>query len=270
MTPIVRERVLTAFHAQLEAVLQESVERNTDAPSFALTLDTDLAPIVQVTEPVDAESTAAANGQLQVDGTIGDDFGIDKVRLRMRHDGRDLASVPYMGGKSFRREKDNTWPSDLSFKLSADLGALKYADGARFEPKFGGETSSHTRRGDSSRLYSPSTTGSRAISRPPSVPVPTSRPVATPPAVASASISSRHVRVVACCPVPKAMPGSTTSTSRSGAWGTSQGGATSRREPIASGVWWARNTRSQSTGGTAAVSTALAVHAGSSASSACT
>ena len=62
-------------------------ERNTDAPAFSLTLDTDLAPIVQITEPQDAETTAVANGQLKLDGTVGDDFGIDKVRLRMRIDG---------------------------------------------------------------------------------------------------------------------------------------------------------------------------------------
>ena len=100
-------------------------ERNTDAPSFPITLDTDLAPIVQVTKPEEAETSAVANGQLKVDGTIGDDFGIDRVRLRMRFEGRDLAPVPYMAGQSFRREKDNTWPTDLSFKLSADLSSLR-------------------------------------------------------------------------------------------------------------------------------------------------
>ena len=92
-----------------------------------------------MTKPEEAETTAVANGQLAVDGTVGDDFGIDKVRLRMRVDGRDLAPVPYMGGKSFLREKDNTWPTDLEFKLSADFTKLKYADGAKFMPQFGGE-----------------------------------------------------------------------------------------------------------------------------------
>jgi hypothetical protein len=111
-------------------------ERNTDPPSFTLALDSDQRPRVTITKPEEAETTEVANGQLKVDGVVGDDFGIDKVRLRMRIDGRDLAPVPYMGGKSFRREKDNTWPTDLEYKLSADLAKLTYADGAKFEPQF--------------------------------------------------------------------------------------------------------------------------------------
>lgn len=112
-------------------------DKNTDSPTFALTIDSDLAPLVQITKPEDAETTAVANGQLQVDGTIGDDFGVDKARLRLRIDGRDLAPIPYMDGKSFLRASDNTWPTDLTFKMSADLAKLKFADGMKFEPKFG-------------------------------------------------------------------------------------------------------------------------------------
>ena len=48
------------------------------------------------------------------------------------------------------------------------------------------------------------------------------------------------VRVVSCWPVPNAMPGSITSTSRPAASGTSHGGATSKRVPIATGRWWVR------------------------------
>ena len=75
-------------------------------------------------------------------------------------------------------------------------------------------------------------------------PVPTSSALRTAPSATRASISSRQVRVVACCPVPNAMPGSITRTSRPGASGTSQGGATGSRRPIAIGTWWARNTPS--------------------------
>ena len=114
-------------------------DKNTESPTFALTIDSDLAPLVQITRPEDAETTAPANGQLAVDGTIGDDFGIDKVRLRLRCDNRELAPVPYMGGKSFLRPTDNTWPTDLTFKMSADLANLKFADGTKFEPRFGSE-----------------------------------------------------------------------------------------------------------------------------------
>ena len=114
-------------------------DKSVDSPTFALAIDSDLAPLVQITRPEEAEATAPANGQLQVDGTVGDDFGIDKVRLRLRIDGRDLTPVPYMEGKSFLRASDNTWPTDLTFKMSADLSKLKYADGTRFEPRFGTE-----------------------------------------------------------------------------------------------------------------------------------
>ena len=90
-----------------------------------------------MTKPAEAETTAVANGLLQVDGIVGDDFGIDKVRLRMRVENRDLTPIPYMGGKSFLRQRDNTWPTDLDFKLSADLTKLTYADGTKFDAKEG-------------------------------------------------------------------------------------------------------------------------------------
>ncbi len=112
-------------------------EKNIDPPPYLITLDSDQPPRVEVTKPEEAEITAPANGQLAVDGTVGDDFGIDKVRLRMRVEGRLLAPVPYMGGKSFLREKDKSWPTDLVYKDSADLTKLNYDDGTKFEPKEG-------------------------------------------------------------------------------------------------------------------------------------
>ena len=119
-------------------------ERNTDPPVFPILIDSDMPPNVLVAKPEEAESTAVANGQLKVDGSVGDDFGIDKVRLRMRIDGRDLAPVPYMGGQSFLRKKDNTWPTNLEFKLSADLSKLTYADARSLcLISGGGETAGH-------------------------------------------------------------------------------------------------------------------------------
>jgi collagen type III alpha len=112
-------------------------EQNTDPPPFLVLLDSDQPPRVEITTPEEPETRTPANGQLAVDGTVGVDFGIDKVRLRMRHAGRDLAPVPYMGGKSFLRDKDKTWPTDLAYKDSADLTKLKYADNAPFAPKEG-------------------------------------------------------------------------------------------------------------------------------------
>ena len=88
-------------------------------------------------------------------------------------------------------------------------------------------------------------------------------PIAPAPAPSASSISSRQVRVVSCWPVPNAMPGSMTSTSRPGASGTSHGGATSERVPIASGRWWRRKTASQSSAGSTAVVTRTSPAAGS-------
>ncbi|VTT98708.1 Uncharacterized protein OS=Singulisphaera acidiphila (strain ATCC BAA-1392 / DSM 18658 / VKM B-2454 / MOB10) GN=Sinac_6530 PE=4 SV=1 [Gemmataceae bacterium] len=112
-------------------------ERNADAPRYSLALDADNPPRVEVVKPEEAEITLPANGQLAVDGTVGDDFGIDKVRLRLKVGDRDLAPVPYEGGKSFFRPKDATWPNDLAYKGSVDLAKLKYADGQMFETKEG-------------------------------------------------------------------------------------------------------------------------------------
>ncbi len=112
-------------------------ETNTDPPPWLITLDSDAPPRLEITLPEEAESTAPANGQLAVNGTISDDFGIDKVRLRLRVDQRDLAPIFFEGGKSFRREKDGTWPTNLVYKGSADLTKLMFADGQKFEPKEG-------------------------------------------------------------------------------------------------------------------------------------
>ena len=112
-------------------------ETNIDSPWYLLTLDPDLPPVVRITQPTDAEVTLPANGTLMVDGQVGDDFGVDKVRLRLRLQGRDLQPIPYMEGRSFRRERDHTWPTYLSYKLSADLTRLRFADNAPFTPHEG-------------------------------------------------------------------------------------------------------------------------------------
>ena len=112
-------------------------ETKVDSPWYLLTLDPDLPPIVRITQPADAETTLPANGTLMVDGHVGDDFGVDKVRLRLRLQGRDLQPIPYMEGRSFRRERDHTWPTYLSYKLSADLTRLHFADKAPFHPQEG-------------------------------------------------------------------------------------------------------------------------------------
>lgn len=116
-------------------------ERNSDPPPYTINIEVDEPPTVTILKPVKPEDKdeieIPANGQLAVDAAVGDDFGIDKVRMRLRANERDLAPIPYMEGRSFRRTKDNTWPRDLAYKDSADLTKLKYADGTTFEPKEG-------------------------------------------------------------------------------------------------------------------------------------
>jgi hypothetical protein len=117
----------------------QSGEKNSNPPAFTISIDADLPPTVQITKPEDAEITTPANGQLTVDGTVGDDFGINKVRLRLRvaDQGRDLSPLPYLGGQSFYRAKDDSWPRNLDYKDSADLTKLKFTDGTAFQPKEG-------------------------------------------------------------------------------------------------------------------------------------
>jgi hypothetical protein len=107
-------------------------ERSADAFASIITVDSDQAPIVVITKPEEDEPTELpANGLLKVDGKIHDDFGIDTVTLKMKLVGpveRPLPDVPYLNGKvpSFRRkeEKDETYPTNLTYKGSVDLAKL--------------------------------------------------------------------------------------------------------------------------------------------------
>jgi hypothetical protein len=115
-------------------------EKFTDSPAYPIVVDEDARPTVVLTNPAaDVEVVdEPANGQLKVDAVIGDDYGIDRVTLRMKRPGEDkpFFSKPYQGGKSFLREKDQTWPTDLTYKDSVDLANLTAADGTlvKLEP----------------------------------------------------------------------------------------------------------------------------------------
>jgi len=106
-------------------------EGSADTFQSTIALEIDGAPQIVINKPEGDETTEVpTNGQLKVDGKIGDDFGIDTVTLKMKIVGRlerDLPDVPYMNGKSksFRREKDDTWPTDLDYKGSVDFATLK-------------------------------------------------------------------------------------------------------------------------------------------------
>jgi hypothetical protein len=105
-------------------------ERSPDNFQSTITMIPDLAPQVIVNNPEPEEIQLPANGLLAVDGKIGDDHGIDTVTLKLRVIApleRALADVPYLNGteKSFKRAKDETFPTDLEYKGSVDLGAIK-------------------------------------------------------------------------------------------------------------------------------------------------
>ena len=108
-----------------------NAERSADAFQSTIRIETDAAPQVVITKPEEEDPTVQpTNGQLKVDGKIGDDFGIATVTLKMKIVEPveiPLPDVPYMNGKttSFLREKDNTWPTDLDYKGSVDLALLK-------------------------------------------------------------------------------------------------------------------------------------------------
>ena len=70
---------------------------------------------------------------------------------------------------------------------------------------------------------------------------------ASEPRGSSPSSNSSDSRVVGCAPVPKARPGSTTSSARPGSSaGGSQGGRTRSRPPTTTGLWKRRQRSAQS------------------------
>lgn len=105
-------------------------EPSPDNFQSTITAVPDLAPQVVVNNPEPEEIQLPANGLLAVDGKIGDDHGIDTVTLKLRVVQpleRALIDVPYLNGteKSFKRKTDETFPTDLEYKGSVDLGAIK-------------------------------------------------------------------------------------------------------------------------------------------------
>jgi hypothetical protein len=112
------------------AFLATNGERSANLFSSTITLKSDQAPIVSIIKPEEEEVTVPANGQIVIDGKIGDDFGIDTVTLKMKlvePVQRPLPDVPYLNDKStsFRRDGDKTYPTNLDYKGSVDLAKLK-------------------------------------------------------------------------------------------------------------------------------------------------
>lgn len=116
-------------------------EKSAEPFQSTITVLTDAAPTLVIDKPEEEEVTLPANGQLAIDGKVGDDFGIDTITLKMRLTGaaaRDLPDRPFLYGKntSFKREKDGTWPTNVDYKDSVDFAQLKKdAAGLDFELK---------------------------------------------------------------------------------------------------------------------------------------
>src|SRR5262249_46458188 len=110
-----------------------------------ITMDSDQAPQITIIKPEEETTEVPLNGQLVIDGKIGDDFGIDTVTLKMRlieseRLQQPLPDVPYLNGKSpsFRRKKDDPYPTNLDYKGSVDLAKLeKNAAGIKLDLKPG-------------------------------------------------------------------------------------------------------------------------------------
>lgn len=104
-------------------------ERSTEPFQSTIVVQSDAAPTLVVDKPEEEETTVPANGQLAIDGKVGDDFGVDTITLKMRLTGaaaRDLPDQPFLYGKSpsFKREKDGTWPTDVEYKGSVNFAEL--------------------------------------------------------------------------------------------------------------------------------------------------
>jgi hypothetical protein len=115
-------------------------ERSPDSLPFGIKLEEDFPPTVVVRLPEPDDIQLPANGLLSVDGAAGDDYGLDKLTLKLKLAApaeRPLADRPYLGGKSFRREADGTYPRSLEYKGSVELGKLTDPAGGPVELKEG-------------------------------------------------------------------------------------------------------------------------------------
>ncbi|QDU21587.1 hypothetical protein [Urbifossiella limnaea] len=115
-------------------------ERSPESMPFGIKLDEDRPPLVSIQVPQPDDIQLPANGLLAIDGGAGDDYGLDKLTLKLKLAdvaARPLADRPYLGGKSFRRDADGTYPVNLAYKDSVELGKLTDPAGGKVELKEG-------------------------------------------------------------------------------------------------------------------------------------
>ena len=96
----------------------------------------DYAPIVDLFMP-GKESTAPVNGMLNLEGKITDDFGINKLTLKMIASGdRPLRAQPYRDEKSLKLPAGGNL-SNLIYKDFIDFSTLQAQDGLPYKPTSG-------------------------------------------------------------------------------------------------------------------------------------
>lgn len=104
-------------------------EKDADARAFNIMVLADEKPKVRIDVPMQEEVAIPANGILSVEGVAVDDVGIDKMNLRLEvvspAPNKPLAPKPYRNGISFRRETDNSYPTQVDYKDFVELSTLK-------------------------------------------------------------------------------------------------------------------------------------------------
>jgi hypothetical protein len=96
----------------------------------------DLPPVVVLDEPQPDQIELPANGTLSLKGSAHDDFGINKMTLRLKviGDRNDipLTPKPFRKGISFYRKEDNSWPLKLDYQDLVKLDELRGEKDATF------------------------------------------------------------------------------------------------------------------------------------------
>ncbi len=89
----------------------------------------DLPPVVVLEEPKPDQIDLPANGTLTLKGNATDDFGINKMTLRLKVIGERndvvLTPKPFRKGVSFLRKEDNSWPLKLDYQDFVKLDELR-------------------------------------------------------------------------------------------------------------------------------------------------
>jgi len=106
-------------------------EKNNEPMQYKIHALPDNPPKVELIKP-GSEVELPANGLLQLEGVARDDFGIDKMALKIFTGDREQAK-PYRDGKSFKFDNGN-YPLKLEYKDFVDLAEVKLQNGQALQP----------------------------------------------------------------------------------------------------------------------------------------